>query len=517
MADMFDNLSHGYPGGNAQWQGGGAFDGLLPEQGGWQPTYEERLAILAEEERQRRLQQESGYGRQIFSGLVEGATTALGAPVDLMNNFVVAPALMGINAVFGTDLKPSAEPLGGSAGLRRGLAISPETDEAGPRIARRIAQSIGGAAVPLSASVRTVGELAAGLGTAAVGGAGGATAQYYYPDNIGVELAAELAASGLSAAAVNSVLKQSARRAAADATPTVAELRKMASDRYTAAQNAGAFASAADTTGLADRVGTLGLEKGWITPTGRVVATNPRVAESVGLLNDYAGQSMKPLQMRSVRETLDNVRSATEGSDREIASGILDKFDAFTDPLGPELVGARELAERVSKANQLETMRKTAVSNVGGKRSGPDFDGALKAEYQKKLDDIGHGQAPEWAPEQLEAIRRAAYGTNMSRALAHVGELGPTGPLSFVASVGTPLGVGALLGRQDLGAAAGFGASMLGYGSRALAAKMGRDYANQAELLVRRGGVTPARPASHDAVRQRLIEAIVGGTIGGLN
>ncbi|QIC52873.1 structural protein [Brucella phage EF4] len=89
-------------------------------------------------------QPEGGYGSQIFSGLLEGATGALGAPVDLVNNLLVAPAAAGINYAFGTDIQPSQTPLGGSAGLRQGLAISPESQSGGEQFARRVAQSVGG-------------------------------------------------------------------------------------------------------------------------------------------------------------------------------------------------------------------------------------------------------------------------------------------------------------------------------------------------------------------------------------
>lgn len=512
-----------------------------PGANGQPLTYEEGLALIEEEERQKR-PQENGYGQQLYSGGVEGAkgvlnapfdffgpgdgygpqirsgmlvgaTGLLGFPIDAVNNLVVAPAVKGVNAVFGTNLQPSAEPLGGSAGLRLGMPIVPESKEDGPRFARRMAESVGGA-IPGAALARTSLQAAIALGTAAVGGGGGATAQYFFPQNFWADMAGELAGSGFTAATINGILGRLARRIAADATPTVAKLDDMASDKYAAAQDNGVVASPADTAGLAVRVRDRAREDGMITPTGRVTTIYPRAAETIKLLDDYASNSMNPVQMQGVREMLADVRHTAARPERKIASGILDEFDSFTDSFGPELVDARELAERALKANQLETMRKTAGYRAG-KGSSPDE--TLKADYRKKWDDLEAGQAREWTPEQQEAIQRAAFGTNASKALAWVGKIAPSSPFGFFPPAAATTALGAALGKPVLGGAVGLGASMLGYGSRALAAKMGRDYAKQAELLVRRGGVTPAHPASHDAVRQRLIEAIVGGTIGGLN
>src|SRR5690606_9268091 len=95
-----------------------------------------------------------GYLKQIGSGLLEGVTGALGAPVDL-SNAAIGLGLKGVNAVFGTDLQPSQEPWGGSAWWRKGVPIAPPSDQTGPQMARRTAQSVGGS-IPLLGNARSV-------------------------------------------------------------------------------------------------------------------------------------------------------------------------------------------------------------------------------------------------------------------------------------------------------------------------------------------------------------------------
>lgn len=134
---------------------------------------------------------DNSWFAQLTSGANEGIAKTLGAPVDLTNNYVIAPAMHGINAIAGTNFQPSEEPLGGSAGLLRSLqdfgSIKPPTDDPDKQLGRQLSEgvvstlltSMGGIAKAEAPIRETLKAIYSGLGS----GAGGALANYIAPDN----------------------------------------------------------------------------------------------------------------------------------------------------------------------------------------------------------------------------------------------------------------------------------------------------------------------------------------------
>lgn len=481
------------------------FQRQQPENGPW--TRYQRQAEPSTQE-----PESGGYGSQIFSGLLEGATGALGAPVDLANNFLVAPALRGINAVFGTDLQPSAEPLGGAAGLRRGLAIAPQSDSTGEQVARRVAQSVGGAAVPLSATSQTAGQLAAGLGTALSGGVGGAAAQQLFPGNVGAEIAGELIGGLGAGAAIGGMADRAARRVAEKAVPSVEQLKARAGELYDLAEQQGVTATQQQTQGLARNFRDIATQEGLISPTGRVSEAYPRAAEALRVMDDYATGTMTPTQMQTVRDVLSDAVSATKGKERRIASMMLDQFDGFTAPLAPPLAEARKLYSQALRGDKLETLSELAGARAG-QFTGSGYENALRTEYRNLDRRIVAGKEGGWSPEQVEAIQRVSRGTPASNTFRNLGRMAPTGPVSFSASAGVPFAIGtALTGNPWIGSAMGAATSAAGYGARGMATRMGIRNAEIAELLARGGSL---QGGGNDAVRRRIIEALTGANAAG--
>ncbi|WP_054312285.1 hypothetical protein [Mesorhizobium sp. 1M-11] len=142
----------------------------------------------------------SSWFAQLTSGANEGIAKTLGAPVDLTNNYIVGPAMHGINAIAGTNFQPSEEPLGGSAGLLRSLqdigSIKPPTDDPDKQLGRRLSEgvastlltSMGGIAKAEAPIRETLKAIYSGLGS----GAGGTLANYIAPDNPYAELLGQL-------------------------------------------------------------------------------------------------------------------------------------------------------------------------------------------------------------------------------------------------------------------------------------------------------------------------------------
>lgn len=476
-------------------------------------TPEQERALALARARKRRQESEAGapaetgYGEQSFSGLLEGATGALGFPVDAMNNFVVGPAMKGINALFGTELEPSAEPLGGSAGLRRGLAIAEPSDDRGHQFARRVSQSVGAAAVPAS-TANSVGQTLIGLGTGLGGGVGGATAQQMFPDSPIAEMIGELVGSAGTGAVLNSAANRSAQRAAERAVPTVEDLKQQAAGFYDEAEKLGVKADNAMTAKLAADIRTTAATEGLISPTGRISEAYPKAKEAIRLLDDYAVGDMSVPQMKTVRKVLSDAAQSVDGSERRIATLMLKQFDDFISPLAPQIAQGNALYTKAMRGNDLEVLSDLAASRAG-QFSGSGYENALRTEYRGLERKIIKGDETGWSPNEVDAISRVAQGTTGSNIARNIGKAAPTGPVSFSGSVGVPFLIGNAIGGPAVGAALATGAAGAGYGARALATNMGARSAEVAELLARNGGpVTPTNPT--DAIRD-IIAAMLAG------
>jgi hypothetical protein len=359
----------------------------------------------------------------------------------------------------------------------------------------------------LAGTPGTVGQIAAGLGTAAGGGVGGAVAQQLFPGNPWADMAGDMLGSVGTGAAISGLANRSARIAAERQVPTVEDLRDHASSLYDAAEARGAVAAPTDTTSLAGRVRQIARDNELITPTGRVSGAYPRAAEAMNLLDDYSGHPMNPTQMQVIRDTLADARNSTSGKERRIAGMMLDEFDRFTTPLAPELDTARAVSQRAIKGRQLETMRDVAEANRS-RFSASGVENAMREQYRQLDRRIVKGQERGWSPAEAAAIQRVNRGTAASNTAQKLGKVAPTGVVSFGAGAGVPFMIGNALGGPALGAAmsgATMGAGLL---ARDAATRMGMRNADLAELLTRNGG--PINPAPTDALRRKIFEAILG-------
>lgn len=430
-----------------------------------------------------------GYLPQIRSGVLEGITGILGAPVDL-TNAVIGLGLRGVNSLFGTHLQPSDEPLGGSKGLRIGLPIAPPSESTGPQIARRVAQSLG-ASLPVFGQVRNLQQGAAALGTALSGGFGGAAAQQVFPGSPTAEAIGEALGGLGGAGSISGIINRTARRTAAGTIPSVGDLRSQAADLYDMAERQGITATRPQTQGLAQDMHTIAQQEGLISPTGRVSEAYPKAREALRMLDDYGQGTMSVPQMQTVRKVLSDAAGSPDAAERRIASIMLARFDDFTSPLAPQLKDARMLYARALRGERLETLQDLAASRAG-QFTGSGYENALRTEYRQLNNRIIKGKERGWTPDQQEAIRRVAEGTTYGNALRNMGRMAPTGPVSFSASAGLPFALGtALTGNPWVGSAMGGLVSGLGYGARNMATQQSIRNAQIAELLARGDRTAP--------------------------
>lgn len=459
------------------------------------------------------------YTAQGTSGMNEGLANLLGAPIDIANAGI-GLGMKGINAIAGTNLQPSPEPLGGSSGLKKSMAdigaIKPPTDEAGKQFVRRTGQSVGASVVPALGATATAAKplQVAGsvMGSGLAGGAAAATSQQLLPDNPTAEMVAELVASLGTAGATAALKKQASNRAAKAGVPTVERLKEQAGALYDEAEKVGVTARQPQTQKLAADMRAIATDEGLISPTGRISEAYPKAREAIRLLDDYAQGDMTVPQMRTVRKALSDAAKSADGSEGRMASIMLEKFDEFVDPLAPQIQRGNQLYHAAMKGEKLETARELAGSRAG-QFSGSGYENALRTEYRGLERNIIKGNERGFSDAEKTAITKVAQGTPASNAARNVGRMAPTGPVSFMATAGVPYAIGSAIGGPVLGATAATGASALGYGGRAIATKMGMGAADSAELLTRNQGAVPTGKLDMDTLK-RILAAIAATQAG---
>jgi len=448
---------------------------------------------------------------QGLSGINEGIASTLGAPVDLANSALGLGA-EGLNYLAGTDLQAADKPFLGSEWIGDRLsglgAIGAESSRPGMGFIRRVGQSVGASALPIAGTATSLGRGLFGLGSAAAGGIGAATAQQVAPGNPYAELGGELVGSALGGGAGFLRGRRLAQREIESAVPTIPDLKAKATDLYGQAEANGITASPQQTQGLSQNIAAILADEGTISPTGRLSEVQPKIKEAYQLVNDYAGQPMKPKQMQTVRSVLGDASRSTEPNERRIAKSLLEEFDAWASPMAPELAEARKVSSRYLQAGDLEQARELAGARAG-QFSGSGFENALRTEY-RGLDRGVIKNRESFHPDVVQALQKVSRGTPVSNVARGFGKLAPTGVVSAGLTTGVPFAIGNSLGGPAVGAGAAGLTTALGIGGRQIATQMGIRGADIAELLARNGGALPEAQVITPDIQKLIAAGLLG-------
>jgi hypothetical protein len=432
----------------------------------------------------------NSYLGQGLSGANEGLADVLGAPADVARAAInLVPK--GLNAIAGTNIPMLPEAIGGSDWIKRRLSdigsIQGVTEDPSKQFVRRVGESVGSAAVPLSGAttpLRYGGQVLAGL----TGGIGAATAQQVAPGNPLAEMLGEIVGGGAGAGAVLRASKGRAARQIAEAVPTAPQLKEQAGDLYRAAESRGVVASPEQTQQLAENFRGALTDEGRISPTGRISDVYPKAKEAAQLIGDYAGHEMNPTQIQTVRGVVSDALASPEKTERRLGSILTDVLDQWADPLAPELRQARGVASRYLTAEQLQQARRLAGARAS-QFTGSGFENALRTEY-RGLDRSAIKGNARFTDDVNDAIEKVARGTPTSNFFRGLGRFAPTGPVSGGGSLLTALATGAA---TTPGTGATVGGLLAGSGilGRTVATRMGIKAADDAELIARNGGLLP--------------------------
>lgn len=435
---------------------------------------------------------DASYVSQGLSGINSGIANILGAPADLATA-AINLGTSGINAAANTRIPSIDNPFLGSQSIKNGMgwlgAMAAPTNDPGKQFVRRVGESVGSAA-PFAGAAGTLARGGSALAAAAGGGLGAAGARQAFPGNPYAEMAGEIAGGGATGAGLLGMARRNATRQMEAAVPTVPQLKEQASELYRSAEARGITADPAMTQSLADSFRAALAREGSISPTGRLSEVYPKAKEAMQLVDDYAGQTMSPTQLQTVRKVASDGLNSKEATDRRLGGILTDVFDQWAAPIAPELPKARDIASRYLSAEKLEQARELAGARAG-QFSGSGFENALRTEY-RGLDRAGIKGNNRFNDDTVSAIEKVSRGTPGSNLLRGMGKLYPSGVVSGALGSGLP-GIGAALmsGSPGIGAAVTAGMAGIGGIGRAGATQMGLRAADQAELIARNGGALP--------------------------
>lgn len=449
---------------------------------------------------------------QGLSGVNEGIASTLGAPVDIANAALGLGA-QGINALAGTDLSVSDNPVLGSDWIRQQMAgagsIGPESQQAGMPFVRRVGQSVGASAIPMGAGARTLGQAGGMLASALGGGIGAASAQQVAPGNPYAEMAGELIGGGVGAVGGLNNIRRAGQAQIESAVPTIDQLKQQARGLYQQAERSGVVASPAQTQQLQGNLAQLLRDEGRLSPTDRITDVMPNVKEGFNLVGDYAGQPMNPTQMQTVRRVLGELPPTATKGEQRIAGGMLDEFDQWANPMAPELPQARAIASRYINAGKIAEARKLANARAS-QFTGSGLENALRTEFRALDRKAVKGQDRGLNQDVIDAIEKVSRGTVGSNVARGIGRLAPTGSVSFGLGTVAPAAVGTMMAGPVGGMAAGAltgGAGALG---RVAAEGMANRSAGLAELIARNGGALPTPQVMTPELERLIAAGLIG-------
>lgn len=438
----------------------------------------------------------SEVGRGLYMGVgdvVQGLGNVAGLaanPLGYLGNAAIEPF---------TGKRPFSEDVGKDL---RHLIGAPDPQSRGERIASAIGQGGVGALAPGGAA-RTVAPMLSGVPRAvaniagsalgmqtAAGAASGASGEI--ARQMGAPPLGQAAASLVGGAAMGGGIGALTRPKLGTGIPTVPDLRAKAGELYRQAEARGVTADPGMTSQLRDDLrGTL-TQEGKISPTGRINETYPKTKEAIQLADDYAGQTMTPTQLQTMRSVVAEGLMSADKSERRIAKKLVDVFDDWADPQAPELSEARDISSRYLNAEQLEKARELANAS-NSKFTASGFKNALRTQY-RGLDKGAIQGNSRYGADLEQAIENVNRGTPLTNLARAAGRFYPSGPVSFGVGTGIPTLAATAVGGPVAGTAVGAGMLGIGYAGRKAATNLGLRDAKIAELIARNGGALPERP-----------------------
>jgi hypothetical protein len=426
------------------------------------------------------------YASQGISGVNEGMYNLAGFPVDALNDFVIGPAMAGINAVAGTDMKPSDKPFLGSKMIKETLAptIAPPSDDMGKQIVRRVGEEVGAAFIPgvgLASKSAKAGAVIGNTLKGAVGsGTGAAVAEQVFPGNPLAEFAGQVIGGGVTGALGGM------KRARAGVAPTAEDLKLMKEVAYKQSDALGVKYTPKSYQGMAANVDAA-VKADNISPT-----RHPKAFSFVEDMKTRGTNGMTMTELDQLRQEVrrDLLRSSDE-AERHFGKVIIRQIDDYIAKAGAGDVSsgsASDAAGAITKARELNTRyRKTeliedAIYDAGldaaSAGSGGNINNSIRQQLKRILkNDTDRAAFTADEIKEMELVVKQGTGEELLRL---VGRLSPSGN-----------GLMALLGL--IGTVAN--PSLVAIPAAGLMAKTAADLGTKAKISTLRRNVATGKPS----------------------
>ena len=375
------------------------------------------------------------HAGQAISGANEGIANLLGAPVSLVNDWVIGPAMAGVNAVAGTDFKPSEKPFLGQEMMRDMLSptIAPPTQDSGKQMVRRIGQELGATMIPgggmAARSAAPLRMLAGELLGATGSGAGAAVAQQVAPGNPMAEMVASLV-GGFAPMAGASMLRRGAARQAA---PSADDLEAQKAQAYQQADSLGVRYTPQAVRTLNSRVDQA-VRADNISPT-----RHPRAFSFVEDMQKRGANGYTLTELDQLRqEVRRDLLRASDEAERHFGGIILDEIDAAIAKAGPgdvssgsatagnqAILAARELNTRWRKTEVIEDALYAANLKAASSGSGGNQNNAIRQAFRSIL--LSPRRRQGFTAEEISQMERIVKQGAGDEALRLIGKLSPEG------------------------------------------------------------------------------------------
>lgn len=469
---------------------------------------------------------------QFGSGLNEGIAGFAGAPVDLMTGALNLGG-SGINALFGTDIPPITDPVGGSGTFKAALdPFISETEAQTPlqRYLRRIGKEVGfgvpaaltGASLPkYGAAARDA--LAPYLATSTVGdlgaGVAGQTAREVAPESdIADFISSLIGGGGLSYAA-------SRLTSPLAATETLDALKTKADDLWAKVKAAPETLTDSATSGLSSAV-RAALPSSQLAEEAYPKAFG--IADKVDTLRNpriYDVEEARRIVGDRVASSPDEARVGVDMK-KAIADHLAglkptDLQGGSADEALEALSSARRLTHQTKKADavmnkEMRAETRAATTGTGGNEVNATRQN-IRALFDKERDPTLRGQRQRFTPDEMAAMETVVSGDTKANIARMLGKLAPTsGALPMMATGwGGAAGIASGMATGNPLMALPAVAGGIGFASKAAAEKMTKDQIAALLATILNGGKAPGKSAARSATEQAIVHQLLSSAANG--
>jgi len=346
-------------------------------------------------------------GARKLAGLV--GMDASGLPEGMISS-----ALPGGMQASGADIRQGVSDLTGGF-----TEYQPQTTAG--EYARTIGQFVGGGMKPRAG-------LIAG---AASEGAGQLT------EGTALEPYARFAAGLLAPAALTGIENMASKAAAMGpwkaGIKSADDLLADAKNLYDAGRTSGTAATGKETRKLFDDLWSFGKSEDVITPANRIASDVSAVSSFYRMLKDYAGKTMPPGAMRSLRTEITAAMQTAKGNELRLLKGLQSKFDDFMYAKVPQFKEADKLYTMGMGGKEADEMAKLAEARAG-QFSQSGMENALRTEARGIERKLITGKERGYSADEEAMISKMT--ARPSAVADQVAKFAPTSMMPIMANVG---------------------------------------------------------------------------------